>query len=267
MTKTTRVASVLSLLLMGLALFIGGRNVQVQVLYTLLVLSPVVMGYIAQKIYGRDSVHGTFFWLMFLGIGLWVLGELLWFLFEWVFLIEPFPSIADVFYLAGYVPMFLGVYREISHVGLSYLKKNKTITGLLGVVFLMLSMLVVYFGIYGAYNQEAGFWINAISIGYGVGDLLLVWGSSLALGLLYEYKGGKITRIFSCLVIGFVFILLADLLFLQYHLEYSEGVRPYIYMDFLWVAGYLWFLVAYSYVIDLAKTIKLKIAKVVNNAR
>jgi len=51
-------------------------------------------------------------WLLFtLGMVLWFLGELGWATYRLILNIEkPYPSIADVFWLSGYVPLFFALY-------------------------------------------------------------------------------------------------------------------------------------------------------------
>ncbi|MEM3140892.1 MAG: hypothetical protein QXH15_05485, partial [Nitrososphaerota archaeon] len=62
------------------------------------------------------------FFIFFTGLFLWFIGELAWTLYVLWFSIEiPFPSIADVFYLAGYIPLFMGlfIYLNIFKIALS----------------------------------------------------------------------------------------------------------------------------------------------------
>lgn len=44
------------------------------------------------------------------GLAFWFLGELSWWIFEVVLGVKvPFPSIADAFWVPGYVPLFIGL--------------------------------------------------------------------------------------------------------------------------------------------------------------
>ncbi|MFQ5891588.1 MAG: hypothetical protein ACE5HW_02190, partial [Candidatus Methanofastidiosia archaeon] len=51
---------------------------------------------------------GKFFAIIF---ALWLLGELTWTIYEDFFGIEPFPSLADLFWFLGYVPLFYLILR------------------------------------------------------------------------------------------------------------------------------------------------------------
>lgn len=267
MKNKALVTCCLALVFFVLVLGLQGRNLLSQIFYTLLVITPVVVGWFSVREYGLDSVHGRFFGLMLLGIGLWSTGEAVWFLFEWVLGIDPFPSVADVFYLMGYVPMLMAMKNEITHVGLTSFLKHLGMTVLLGIIFVLVSSVVMYTGIYQVYSQDAGFWINAISIAYGVGDLLLVASALLLVNLLHAYKGGKLVGVLSFMTFGFVLTLVADIGFNMNYVDYSDGIRPFIYLDILWVAAYLCFLVAYSYAYDLAKAIRLQVTRVITYAR
>ena len=49
-------------------------------------------------------------WGLFLGIFLWFLGELVWTIYEVAWQIPiPYPSFADIFYLAGYAPIVIAI--------------------------------------------------------------------------------------------------------------------------------------------------------------
>ncbi|OGV92675.1 hypothetical protein A3B57_01205 [Microgenomates group bacterium RIFCSPLOWO2_01_FULL_47_10] len=259
MTKKPLAFGILAALMYALMLLVWGRNFTVQLIYVLLAMAAVMVGMRAIWLYGVDSLHGSSLRWILWGVGFWVIGEIVWLVSEWWLMVDPFPSWADGFYLAGYGLMYVGLYREISHVGISAIVKNKALFGLLTATAVILVGVVGYYGIYQALDPGASFWENSISLAYGVGDMLLVFGSFLILLMLREYKGGKLVNVFYPLAVGFLAILAGDVGFAMYYDEYIGHIRPYIYLDALWVAGYLMFLVAYYYVGKLAIDIQLKL--------
>ena len=83
------------------------------------VATPLLAGVAALSGFGSLRRYGTWgrdrfslAWLGFaLGIGLWFLGEVTWDIYADILMVPvPYPSVADVFYLGGYVPLTLGVY-------------------------------------------------------------------------------------------------------------------------------------------------------------
>jgi diguanylate cyclase (GGDEF)-like protein len=76
-------------------------------LYSLVGLSSVVATYVGVRLH-RPIRRAPWFWMMG-GLALWVVGDTLWSVFEDILHIDPFPSVADVLYLAGYPLVAAGV--------------------------------------------------------------------------------------------------------------------------------------------------------------
>lgn len=64
-----------------------------------------------RKYWDNFRSHLARIWLGFtLGMFLWFLGELGWFIYTMILNIEiPYPSFADVFWLSGYIPLFIAL--------------------------------------------------------------------------------------------------------------------------------------------------------------
>src|SRR6185369_5807284 len=113
-------------------------------------------------------------------------------------------------------------------------------------VSLLLAALVGYFGIYQAYKPAETLLSNSIAIGYGVGDLLLILVTVLLLVLVWEFRGGKLSRVWLIMFCGFIFTLVADILFAMYRLQYDMQIWFYkSLLDSFWIAGYLLFASAF----------------------
>src|SRR3989344_1721796 len=89
-----------------------------ELLESLIYLIPpticAVAGLRAAKAYGLGTPHGQALALLTLGLACWLAGELAWTAFDYVLKIDPFPSVADVFYLLGYPFILIGLVKEIS---------------------------------------------------------------------------------------------------------------------------------------------------------
>jgi len=121
-------------------------------------------------------------WLCFtLGMLLWFLGELGWALYTMVLNVEiPYPSIADIFWLIGYVPLFIALlfYIEIIQPAIStklFSVAAVIVTGVsvIGFSTLMLPVLA------GASEQD--FVTFGISLAYPALDLVLFLEAVLGL--------------------------------------------------------------------------------------
>jgi hypothetical protein len=61
-----------------------------------------------KRYWTKSEEYFSIIWLCFsIGLGLWFLGETTWAIFTLILGVEiPFPSIADIFWLIGYIPNF-----------------------------------------------------------------------------------------------------------------------------------------------------------------
>ena len=81
-------------------------NIQ-HVLYQLIGISGLVA--IASGIATRRC-SGTAWWMILLGLTLWVAGDGYWNAYRWIEGVEgPFPSPADALYILAYVPLLIGI--------------------------------------------------------------------------------------------------------------------------------------------------------------
>jgi len=67
------------------------------------------------KYWGSFRERFSLSWLCFaVGLGLWFLGEVSWSVYTLLLSVElPYPSIADVFWLSGYIPIFIALFLYV----------------------------------------------------------------------------------------------------------------------------------------------------------
>lgn len=208
----------------------------------LLLIFPIFAtfsGLLATKIYGLKSITGKSLLSITLGFACLALGEIIWFFYKNILGIDPFPSIADVFFLLGYPLILAGLYLEFkkSQIQLHQIKKSLIVLSLS--LTLTLSIIVLYFGIYLAYDPSVGLLANIIAMSYGVVDLILIIISLFALLIVHAYRGGKFSTFWITTILGILLFLAGDILFAIYNIPYTADIKPYIYIDLIWIAGYL----------------------------
>src|SRR3989338_7631709 len=79
------------------------------------VLAPTTAlggGIVAIKEYGLRSLQGKILLTIVCGIFGWFIGEVLWTYYELIAKTDPYPSLADWFYLVSYVPFCIGLLWE-----------------------------------------------------------------------------------------------------------------------------------------------------------
>ncbi len=171
------------------------------------------------------------------GMGLWLLGEVL-FVYYVIFGIDPFPSIADLFYILGYPLIGIALYRQyrVERASVPHIDSREKVIA--GWFMITAAIIVLYWGAYIPFTRSSDIWSNAFAIFYGIGDLLLLIPATLTALIAHMYRGGKffISWLYICLGIGFT--LLADVLYAQYNEAFDAGLTPAVYIDLLWVLAY-----------------------------
>jgi len=157
----------------------------------------------------RDRI--AIVWLAYtFGIFLWLLGESTWGVYALVYHVAtPFPSTADLFWLAGYVPlMYATVLQAWPFRDFLLSKRMLTIIGaVLGVACLLLAALVppTYSSAVGAGLVGA-----VVVLAYPFLDVALL---VVSFPILFLFGRGKFWRPFLFIIVGLIFSFLADVLF------------------------------------------------------
>lgn len=223
---------------------IGGvnNNIISNIVYLFPPFIAILAGYSAYRIYGdQKNLHAKALIFLTLGIIFLFIGELIWFYFLFILKIDPYPSIADVFYICAYPLLFLGLIQELK-ISDYQLKKITPGAGALITFFsIVFSYTVYYFNVYLAYDSTETLLNNFIALSYGVGDYFLIIPCIFILYTTLIYKEGKLYHSWFSILAGLIFMLLGDVLFAYYHEPYAASVWPYTLIDLTWIASYLLF--------------------------
>ncbi|MCS7124967.1 MAG: hypothetical protein NZ932_06120 [Candidatus Bathyarchaeota archaeon] len=123
------------------------------------------------------------------GLFLWFLGEAVWAGYALILGVEvPYPSIADVFWLAGYVPLFIALYLYVKIFG-GVLTKKTLAASIMATVILA----IVVAGVLLApiLNVEEDLWTLVADFAYPLSDLALFSVAHLGLIVFWKGKLGK----------------------------------------------------------------------------
>lgn len=172
--------------------------------------------------------------LAFLSDGI---GEAIWFGYESVLHLNPFPSAADLFYLLYYPVFLLGI------LSLPFAPTDRDETTVmwldLGIVVGASAMLTWFFLVAPRWAPGQADWASIISIAYPVGDLLILAGVvTLILRDVERVQGG----VMFFLALGTLLTMIPDGLF-----AYDENFSvPYSmpHLNVLWMASSVCVLIA-----------------------
>jgi hypothetical protein len=192
----------------------------------------VLMSY-ALATFSRKDKQRAGWILLTVGIALYFLGEASWGYIELVMGIEvPFPSIADLFWLVAYAPLFAGlllIYRRLSVKLTAYERAIFVGCGLF-LIFISFAFLLRPI----IQSTDIGAMEKFLDLAYPTLDIFLALP---ALAVLLIYGRGLLGRTWLLIGLGFLFFTVADLLFS--YLTWTEKFRTGSLVDLLWLAGYV----------------------------
>lgn len=245
LNKTTITALLVVFYIAALAVYwlrLGGEAYELvrNVMYVLSAGIGLLGGIFAVSHFGVTGNRARTILFLTAGVACWFIGEFLWNYYELVLHIDPFPSLADAFYLIGYPLLLAGFINEIRSAQIQWKKLHPATTFLLVLVSLLFIGAVGYFGIYLPFDAQEPLLSNVIAIGYGVGDMLLIIINLLVLVLAWEFRGGSLSKIWLVFFLSFIFTLIADILFALFTKEYEQQVWVYkSAFDSLWMLAYV----------------------------
>ena len=178
-------------------------------------------------------------WLYFtLGLFLWFVGEAVWAGYTLILGVElPYPSIADVFWIGGYIPLFIGLYSYVKLFGHALTKKTVAISMIMTVALTVLVSVVLFIPVLGA---EEDLTAVVMDVAYPILDLTLF--STALLGLIIFWRG-KLGKSWLLINAAIAMNVCADILF-----SYTTAQDIYYcghMLDVLFDLAYLFFLMAF----------------------
>jgi len=137
---------------------------------------------------------------------LWGFADLLWYYFLLIGE-EPFPSLADVFYLLGYPLIFIGLFYMLKELEIEIDKRLLLVyTG----IFIIFSITVLYLLV--PLIATDNLLETTAGLGYPLGDILILYFSVLVL-VIFVLRGGNLKYSWIMVVLAFVLNAIADLIF------------------------------------------------------
>jgi hypothetical protein len=171
------------------------------------------------------------------GLFLWFLGGLVWVVYALFLNVNPFPSFADVLFVAGYFPLFLALFLVLKVFQTDFSKKKL----MLQIGFTIgLSAVISYLLLVPISNSGKTPLVTALSAAYPILDIGLFAPAFVILLIFFE---GSIGKAWFFLILGIILNIIADLFFTYTALQgfYHEG-HP-VELFFLW--GYVAFLLGF----------------------
>jgi PAS domain S-box-containing protein len=176
--------------------------------------------------------------LLSCGFLMFFIGNVIWAYLEDILHVEPFPSIADVFYL-GLYPFTLWGALTLSGIPRTWRERSTFWLDLLS-LFVTATMFVAYFVILPtAAANNSNLLTQTTAVAYPIGSLILI-GAMIA--LLYRQPRGATQSVLGFFLIGMGFYILSDIAF-----GYTNLAGTYVpggWIDAGWNVAQLFFVLA-----------------------
>jgi diguanylate cyclase len=197
------------------------------------------------RIFAQKNFHPRWRWGWFfiaLGMLASTVGEFLWVYFENVLKIEPFPSLADFFYLLYYPLLLIGVLL----FPFSRFKRREKIIFYLDLLIILTAcaMALWYFFLASMRASAEPGWVGMIALSYPLGDLLLLAGT---IALIQRDAENTARAPLLFLAIGMALSALGDLIWSYYETNgIAYSMSP---LNILWVGAglYIFLSAAWQY--------------------
>ena len=218
--------------------YLGEHVASITGSYVIIIASGtlVVLSLITNHKFGITGKHGIA-WVMFTCFAAsWFAAETIWVFYDVYLQVEPFPSIADVFYVVGYPFLFVFMlfYLEPVKKGIS----KRMIAASVSITAIMLAVSIATIGwdiqmdnITDGNEIKFDILNFAISLIYPILDAIVLVPAIV--GLMVFFKG-QVSFLWSLMCFAIVSVSIADAAFVIGHLEDFYHTGHYIDIFFLW---------------------------------
>jgi len=205
-------------------LFIDIHNV------ILAVVGALVFALVARRFDWSSTRPGRISIIISIGLVLWALAESAWLYYEWIGE-EPFPSVADFFYITGYFPFAVALLLNIRTIRVKF---KPSMLGLWIALSIVAFVSIALVAIIPIAQGEIGL-DTVISMVYPFEDFMII---VLALVILLKFRSGEIAQPWGLLVLGFVLEAIGDIWF-TYAQNSGTYAVPYHPLDMVLSLGYV----------------------------
>ncbi len=168
-----------------------------------------VLCFMLWRAYTAGETARAIWGFLLAGFGLWALGEFIWTFYELVLQQDiPYPSLADVVWVIGYLPLFAALW-------IRYRSARVTVPGGFWIALALFTAAVLgalYFVLWPifTYTEYERTVEKVLDLLYPLGDLLLLFG---ALVIVFTLRGGRLAVPWLIMAVGLAVMSLSDLLF------------------------------------------------------
>ena len=196
-------------------------------------VTAMITAFVISKMYWPGKIFGKAYFALGISFGMWLAGELIWQIYENILFIEPYPSIADIFYFAFYP---FAIYHMLTNLrGFKVKFTKKTISWM---TLIPVGILVIYS--YAAITEWGG-----TNFDYYYSLIFIIAASvstSFAVLGALTFRSSAFAVVWSLLAVGLFLHIFGDIWY--YYLEIFGAYTNTHVVNALWQAG--WMVIIYS---------------------
>lgn len=207
------------------------------VLFSVIPGTALGMSILVLKSQLHTPLARTFFYLT-LTLSFFFIAEQIWTVYEYFLFIDPYPSIADIFYVLTYPFFALFLFSYLKPVRKQISKQIICFSIVLSSMFILPVFMTTY-----ELNSESNVFEFIMALAYPLGDAILLIPAIV--GILFFFRGER-NYFWGAMLIGIVLTVVADVMFTFLDsIEAYEGGNP---IEIGWLSAYLfWAFACYEY--------------------
>ena len=184
-----------------------------------------------------------------LGWALWAIAETIWAVYSVLGQEVPYPSLADLFWVVGYLPMGIGLLARVRTMPTKPTRNENLLIWGTSAATVLITFVFVFLPIIQGFDPE-GLVESVLNLLYPLADLcllIIVWR------LFFTYEKGDYAFAWRLLTFGFILMTFSDFVFTYaswqeiYYPEMKATVLSRLVIDFPYTASYaIWLLGIYA---------------------
>ena len=208
---------------------LAGQEATTLITNLLYVPVPGALAVLSIIIAARFTVQGEHgkAWFLFVGLATsWFIAEQIWLVYDLVYQTDPFPSIADIFYLAGYPFLFMFSIYYLKPLKNAISKKITVYSSLTAITLLIPSLYMAY-----DTDSEISAFELGLALSYPIADGIVLIPALIGVILFFK---GEVNFLWSLVCVAMLLNVVADTGFLLTSMDGSYYTGHPIDMLYLW---------------------------------
>lgn len=200
-----------------------GELSPIDYVFTISIVTCAIASFIVTKRYGRSAVFGQAYLALGIGFTAYAIGEIIWNFQTTVLKIDPYPSIADIFFFAQYPFIIFHLIRNIK-----YFKRKITRRTIIWLAAIPITLVLLYS--YFTFQQDG---YSLFDYYYGL-PFVAASATSLSFAILgtQVFRQSALATVWSLLAVGIFLNTFGDINY--YYLEIFGLYTRTHFVNVLW---------------------------------